>query len=114
MANKRITEVDFIDSLNSNESFFINQNSTLKQINKKNVVMEVVNGGTGGTTLEEAQENLGITAIDNKVIAVDERVTTVDERVTATDNKWAGCQILFVDEDGNPTDEPYIHWYVEE
>ena len=29
MANKRITDVDYIDSLNSNESFFVNQNNSL-------------------------------------------------------------------------------------
>ena len=26
----------------------------------------------------------------------------------------AGCWIAFTDENGNPTDEPYIHWYAEE
>ena len=26
----------------------------------------------------------------------------------------SGCWIEFTDEDGNPTDEPYVHWYVEE
>ena len=28
-------------------------------------------------------------------------------------NKLAGCWIEFADEEGNPTDEPYIHWYEE-
>ena len=63
MANKRITDVDFVDSLNSNESFFINQNNSIKQINKSNVVFDISNGGTGATTIEEARANLGISKI---------------------------------------------------
>lgn len=59
MANKRITDVDFIDSLQSDESFFVNQNNTLKQINKGNVVFEIVNGGTGANNAEEALTKLG-------------------------------------------------------
>ena len=47
MANKRITDVDFIESLDSSESFFINQNNTIKQINKTNIVFDTINGGTG-------------------------------------------------------------------
>lgn len=30
------------------------------------------------------------------------------------DNKFAGCWISFTDEDGNPTNEPYIHFTVDE
>ena len=29
-------------------------------------------------------------------------------------NKFAGCEIRFEDEDGNPTTEPFIHWDEEE
>lgn len=61
MANKRITDVDVVSSLNSNESFFINQNNAIKQINKNNIVFGVNNGGTGATTAEEARKNLGVT-----------------------------------------------------
>lgn len=28
--------------------------------------------------------------------------------------RWSGCWIAFEDAEGNPTDEPYIHWYGEE
>ena len=104
MANKRITDVDFIESLNSGESFFVNQNNTLKQINKRDVVFDIVNGGTGATTVEDAQDNLGITVI----------VKNINDEITTVDNKWNGCWIEFTDENGNPTDEPYIHWYTEE
>lgn len=40
---KRITDVDTVDSLNSNESFFINQNSSLKQVNIDNVFANIAN-----------------------------------------------------------------------
>lgn len=59
MANKRITDVDYLESLNSNESFFVNQNNTLKQVNKSKVIFDIVNGGTGATTAAEALTNLG-------------------------------------------------------
>lgn len=63
MADKRITDVDFIESLNSDESFFVNQNSTLKQINKGNIIFEIANGGTGATNAEDARENLGAASL---------------------------------------------------
>ena len=62
MANKRITDVDFLDSLKSDESFFVNQNNSIKQINKSNIVFDIVNGGTGASTAAGALTNLGITA----------------------------------------------------
>ena len=104
MANKRITDVDYIESLNSDESFFVNQNNALKQVNKNNIIFNVANGGTGATTVEEAHKNLGITAI----------ATTMNDNITMVDNKWSGCWIEFKDEEGNKTDEPYIHWYTNE
>lgn len=60
MADKRITDVDFLDSLNGNESFFVNQNNSLKQINKNDIVFGIEQGGTGATNLEDARANLGI------------------------------------------------------
>lgn len=60
MAGKRITDVDFIESLNSDESFFINQNSTIKQIKRSDVVFNINNGGTGATTVADARNNLGL------------------------------------------------------
>lgn len=61
MANKRITDVDFIKSLNSDESFFINQHNTLKQIKRSNVVFDIANGGTGASDAVTARAKLGIT-----------------------------------------------------
>lgn len=59
MAEKRITDVDFVESLDSNESFLVNKNNSLKQINKGNIVFGIANGGTDATTADEARKNLG-------------------------------------------------------
>lgn len=61
MANKRITDVDFLESLDSDESFFVNQNNTIKQINRGNITFGITNGGTGATDAATARDNLGIT-----------------------------------------------------
>lgn len=68
MAEKRITDVDFVDSLDNNESFFVNQNNTLKQINKNNITFGIQNGGTGATTAEEARINLGAITVFNTTV----------------------------------------------
>lgn len=58
MANKKITDVDFIDSLNSDESFFINHNNSIKQINKNNITLDIISGGTGAKDVINARANL--------------------------------------------------------
>ena len=58
MANKKITDVDFIESLDSNESFFVNQNNTLRQINRANIVFGFANGGIGANNGEDGLQNL--------------------------------------------------------
>ena len=75
MATKRITDVDFLERLDSNESFFVNQNNAIRQINKSNIVFDVVNGGTGATDAAAARINLG--AADSAV--VDEIATSLDD-----------------------------------
>ena len=58
MADKRITDVDFVDSLNSNESFFVNKDNSIKQINKGDIVFGITNGGTGASDAMTALKNL--------------------------------------------------------
>lgn len=90
MADKRITDVDFVDSLNSDESFFINQNSSIKQINKSNVIFGITNGGTGATTAEEARINLG--AADKEHIHSVDEITnlndTLNNIMTVKQDRW--------------------------
>lgn len=66
MANKRITDVDYINSLSSDESFFINHNNSIKQINKSNVVFDIVNGGTGADNASDARTNLGLGSVSTE------------------------------------------------
>ena len=63
MAKKRITDVSFSELLNDNDSLFINQNNSIKQINKSSILFGITNGGTGASTLEEAKKNLEITTV---------------------------------------------------
>lgn len=90
MANKRITDVDFIDSLNSNESFFVNQNSSIKQISKADVVFGINNGGTGATDAATALKNFGLSASStelNHIKGVTSNVQTQINQLTSDINQ---------------------------
>lgn len=63
MANKRITDVDFLESLASDESFFVNRNGAIKQINKGDITFDIVNGGTGADNASDARINLGLGSV---------------------------------------------------
>lgn len=43
---------------------------------------------------------------------VKDRLTKLETKTTQLEAKFSGCWIEFTDEEGNPTDEPYIHWIV--
>lgn len=107
MADKRITDVEFIESLNSNESFFINRNNTLKQINKSDIVFDITNGGTGATNAENARENLGAASsvhnhdaseITSGVLSIDRlpnMVISISNGGTGSSNGADGLNNLF-------------------
>lgn len=86
---KRITDVDFLNSLNGDESFFVNQNSSIKQINKSNIIFGITNGGTGATTAKGARVNLGAVSIDTPTVELlvdgwsDNKQTVAANGVTA-------------------------------
>lgn len=71
MANKRITNVDYIgkENLSGNESFFVNHNDSIKQVHKSELVFGINNGGTGANNVEGARTNLGLgsVAVENTV-----------------------------------------------
>lgn len=87
MATKRITDVDVINSLDSDESFFVNQNSSIKQINKRNVIFGISNGGTGATTVAGARNALGLGNTDGALPIANggTGATTVEEARNALD-----------------------------
>lgn len=67
MANKKITDVDIVTSLDSDESFFINKNNAIKQISRNDVVFGISNGGTGATTAAGARNALGLGNTDGEL-----------------------------------------------
>ncbi len=101
MANKRITDVDFLESLNSDESFFVNQNNTLKQINKGDVTFDIVNGGTGAKDAATARANLG--AADSKT--VNEIGTSLSDLRNDFDEYVATNAVIAVDKGGTGSND---------
>lgn len=87
MADKRITDVDFLDSLNGDESFFVNQNNSIKQINKNNVVFGVINGGTGATDGEDACANIGAARVEYVDEQINKVETYINEQIESANTK---------------------------
>lgn len=83
MADKRITDVDIIESLDSNESFFVNKNNSIKQIKKEDIIFGIVNGGTGATNAVEARKNLGAISITNYVVELSTGKWTNNEQTAS-------------------------------
>ena len=82
MANKRITDVDFLSSLSGDESFFVNQNNAIKQINKNDIVFGIASGGTGANTIVDARKNLEVyskSEVDSAIISAVPQITTKDD-----------------------------------
>lgn len=104
MADKRITDVDYIDSLNSDESFFINQNSSIKQVNKSNIVWGITNGGTGATTITEAKKNLDVAdkihthkineidTLEEQLSTINDTLSTINDTLSTKQDQWNTVQ----------------------
>ena len=43
-----------------------------------------------------------------------ENILEISSNISRIAAKWAGCWIAFEDENGNPTNEPFIHFAVDE
>lgn len=87
MANKRITDVDFISSLSGDESFFVNQNNALRQVNKNNIIFGIINGGTGAKTIEDARNNLNVYSKD-EVYSKSESVIMKNSTLIIPTDAW--------------------------
>ena len=52
---------------------------------------------------------------DNETPAINaENLNHIEQGIEDCDKAMGGCWISFTDEEGNPTTEPYVHWYTEE
>lgn len=69
IVKKKLTNVDYIDTLNNSGSFFVNQNNTVRQINKEDVVFGIISGGTGAKNAEDARNNLGLGSLATENVA---------------------------------------------
>ena len=63
----------------------------------------------GGRPAEDYVLKTEISDVLNGITA--EKVTMASG--LSLEQTLAGCRIDFIDADGNPTDEPYIHWFVD-
>lgn len=80
---------------------------------------QVLNGSRGAQGEQGPQgekgdpgDAAGVEIVDNLTTNDSTKVLSAAQGVVLN-NKWNGCWIEFTDEDGNPTDEPYIHWLEE-
>lgn len=103
MANKRITDVDYIELLNSDESFFVNQNNAIKQINKKNIV-----AGIGAVSISNAKvELLPSGWVNNEQIVNVDNVTEKNTVIVSPDyavesyKDYAKCGVRCISQSKN-------------
>lgn len=64
----------------------------------------------GSSEMYELTENGYVLRIFND----NESLALVEKKADDALMRWSGCLISFTDEDGNATDEPYIHWYIDD
>lgn len=53
-----------------------------------------------------------VNSLDSVINISDSNIPCGTLPIKELNNKLAGCYIAFEDAEGNPTDEPYIHWNI--
>ncbi|MGN0432811.1 MAG: hypothetical protein ACI4EQ_10700 [Lachnospiraceae bacterium] len=71
--------------------------------------------GDGTDDTNTLEKNCGaIHGITDSLTANNSNIAASSRAVAALNESLAGCWISFTDAEGNPTDEPYIHWLADD
>lgn len=112
MANKKITDVDIVSTINDTDYLFINQNSTLKQIQKTNVIKDLEIDSTLSVSGQAADAKITgdkITELKGDLSQLSEEIGNL-ERKNVTAQQWALLVSIlrkgvFIDDESSNIDE---------
>lgn len=119
----KINRIPLVDATLTKNGWAADAKETGEQIRKISGAGELSTNAIAKAISAEnsANEARGIAAAANEVAntaaetanAAQDAINAASTELNAVDAKFGGCWIEFTDEDGNATDEPYIHWMEE-